>query len=452
MALAAKFMRGLGSDNIDFRLRQSDFSLDGKRAGTPWLGMKLGEIAKCDRVLVVGSFLRKDHPLIAQRLRQAGKRGTKISVIHAADDDLLVKLAAKAIVAPAQLPAALAQVAKAVAELKGVAADAAVAGVTVGTDAKAIAESLLSGRNGAILLGNFAQQHPQAAALQALAQLVGQLTGAKVGFLGEAANSVGGYVARALPTGAGRNAARMLDEPRRACVLINVEPEFDCADGRKALAAMQQADTVVVMSAFKSAAALEYADAILPISPFSETSGSFVNTEGRVQSFQAVARPLGDTRPAWKVLRVLGNLAKLDGFDYESSEDVRVELIGSVDFVAGLDNGANVAAELPAVGAAELQRVADVPIYFADPLVRRAPPLQKAADAAAPTARMNAATLNKLGFAAGDRLRVRQGEGEALLVAQLDAGLADGSVRIAAAHQTTARLGALFGQLTVERA
>jgi len=457
MALAAKFMRGLGSDNIDFRLRQSDFSLDGKRAGTPWLGMKLAEIAKCDRVLVVGSFLRKDHPLIAQRLRQAAKRGTKISVVHAADDDLLVKLAAKAIVAPSHLPAALAQVAKAAAELKGVAADAAVAGVQVGAEAKAIAQSLLSGRNGAILLGNFAQQHPQAAALQALAQLVGQLTGAKVGFLGEAANSVGGYVAKALPTGAGRNAARMLAEPRRAYVLVNVEPELDCADGRKALAAMQQADTVVVMAAFKSAAALEYADAILPISPFSETSGSFVNTEGRVQSFQAVARPLGDTRPAWKVLRVLGNLAKLDGFEHESSEDVRAEVLGNAEFVSGLDNGANVAASLPAASAemqrtSDLQRVADVPIYFADPLVRRAPPLQKAADAAAPTARMNAATLAKLGLAAGDKVRVRQGEGEALLAAQLDAGLADGSVRIAAAHQTTAGLGALFGQLTVERA
>ncbi|MDO8932398.1 MAG: molybdopterin-dependent oxidoreductase, partial [Rhodocyclaceae bacterium] len=454
MALAGKFMRGLGSDNIDFRLRQSDFSLDGKRQGTPWLGMKIAEINKLDRVLLIGSFVRKDQPLIAQRLRQAAKRGTKISVIHAADDDLLVKLAAKAIVAPAQLPQVLAQVVKAAADLKNVACDLA---VTASAEAKAIAESLLSGRNAGILLGNFAQQHPQAGALHALAQQLALVLGAKLGYLGEAANSVGGYVAKALPGSGGLNAAAMLADSRKAYVLVNVEPELDCADGRAALAAMNQADSVIVLSPFKSAAALEYADAILPVSPFTETSGSFVSTEGRVQSFQAVARPLGDTRPAWKVLRVLGNLLKLDGFDYESSEDVRNEVLGAaIEFVGGLDNGVTVSASLPAAASGNgLQRVADVPIYFADALVRRADSLQKAKDAALPAARMNAATLASAGVAAGDNVRVRAGEGqvyEVQLVARLDAGVPDGCARIAAAHATTAKLGAMFGQITVERA
>ena len=215
---------------------------------------------------------------------------------------------------------------------------------------------------------------------------------------------------------------------------------------------MKQADSVVVLSSFKSAAMLEYADAILPVAPFTETSGTFVNTEGRVQSFQAVAKPLGETRPAWKVLRVLGNLAQLDGFAQESSEDVRTEILGGTpEFAAGLDNGAAAAATLPTLGNG-IERVADVPAYFADALVRRAASLQKTPDAAAPAARMSAATLAKVGLAAGDKVYVRLGDGAALLAAQCDAGVPDGCMRIAAAHASTAGLGALFGNLTVEKA
>jgi NADH-quinone oxidoreductase subunit G len=451
MYLAGKLMRGLGSDNIDFRLRQSDFALDGKRVGTPWLGMTIAEVSKLDRALVIGSFLRKDHPLLAQRLRQSAKRGTQVSVLHAAGDDQLVKLFAKLVTVPSQLPNALAQVVKAAAEAKGLAPEPLVAGVTVGEEAKKIAQSLVTGRNAAVLLGNFAQQHAQASTLQLLAQLLCQVTGAKFGFLGEAANSVGGYVAKALPAN-GLNAAAMIADPRKAYLVVGAEPELDCADGRAALAAMKQAETVIVMSPFKSAAALEYADAILPVAPFTETSGSFVNTEGRVQSFAAAVRPLGETRPAWKVLRVLGNLLKIDGFDFESSEDVRAEALGGKpEFVSGLNNSASGVAAL-GMPAAAFERVADVPIHFADPLVRRSPSLQKTKDSVAPTARMNAATLAKAGVAAGDRVRVRMGEGSAELVAQLDAALADGAVRVAAAHAATAGLGTLSGALTVEKA
>jgi NADH-quinone oxidoreductase subunit G len=448
MALTGKLVRGLGSDNVDFRLCQSDFALDGKRAGTPWLGMKVAELNGLDRVLVVGSFLRQDHPLIAQRLRQAVKRGAQLSVIHSADEDLLMKLTGKLIAAPSQLPNGLAQVVKAIAELKGSACDLA---VTVSAEAKQIAGSLVSGSNGAVLLGNFAQQHPQASVLDALAQQLAGLLGARFGFLGEAANSVGGYAAGALPASGGFDAVRMIAEPRRTYLLVGAEPELDCADGNLALAALNQAASVIVFSPFKSAAALEYADAILPVSPFSETSGTFVSTEGRVQSFQAAVKPLGETRPAWKVLRVLGNLLGLSGFDYQSSEEVRDEcLSGKPEFAPGLDNSvSSVAIELN--GAGGLERVADVPIHFADPLVRRAASLQRTKDAAVPAARMNAATLAKLGVGAGSPVRVRAGEGEARLMAALDAGLPDGCVRVAASHADTAALGPLFGPVTVER-
>ena len=448
MYLAGKLMRGIGSGNVDFRLRQSDFS--GRRLGTPWLGMKIAELNKLDRVLLVGSFLRKDQPLVAQRLRQAAKRGAQISVVHAADDDLLMAVSGKLIAAPSLLPERLAQVVKAVAELKGAASGLE---VTVSPEARQIAESLASGQNTAVLLGSFAQQHERAATLNALAQQLAGYLGGRCGLLGEAANSVGGYAAKAVPTAGGMNAAQMLAEPRKAYVILGAEPELDCADGAQAVAALQQAETVVVLSPFKSEAAMAYADAILPVSPFTETSGTFVNMEGRVQSFQAVNRPLGDTRPGWKVLRVLGNLLKLEGFDQESSEAVRDEILGTArpDFIAGLDNAIE-GATLDLAAGSGLERIADVPIYFADPLVRRAPSLQRTRDAAEPTARMNAATLARLGLTAGTAVKVSLGGTPSRLVAALDAGVADHCVRVAAGHASTASLGALGGALTVERA
>ncbi len=455
MYLAQKLLRGLGSENIDFRLRHSDFSADGKRKGTPWLGMKIAEIGELDRVLVVGSFLRKDHPLIAQRLRQSAKRGAQISVLHSADDDLLIKLEARAIAAPSQLPALLAEVVKAVAELKGAAVAAELQKVGAGDTAKKIAASLVSGSEGSkcgVLLGNFAQQHPQAATLNALAQQLAGLLGGRFGFLGEAANSVGGYVAKAVPAGEGLNAAAMLKAPRQAYVVVGAEPELDCADGARALASLSQAAVVVVLSPFKSQAMLDYAAVLLPVSPFSETSGSFVNTEGRVQSFYAAAKPLGESRPAWKVVRVLGNLLKLDGFEQNSSEDVRDEVLGGTpEFVSGLENGIDLVPNL-AASSGGLERIADVPIHFADALVRRAPALQNAADSAAPTARMNAATLAKHGLLAGDTVKIGAGDtAQVALVAQLDNGLPDNTLRVAAAHADTQALGAMFSVLSVEK-
>ncbi|MCK9282854.1 MAG: NADH-quinone oxidoreductase subunit NuoG [Rhodocyclaceae bacterium] len=449
--LAGKLLRGLGSDNIDFRLRQSDFSADGKRAGTPWLGLKATELNQLDRVLLIGSFLRKDQPLLAQRLRQASKRGTQVSVLHAADDDLLIKVFAKSIAVPSQLPSKLAEIVKAVAEAKGITTEGAVAGVSIAAESREIANSLVSGRNVGILLGNFAQQHGQAAVLQALANQLAQLIGGRCGVLGEAANSVGGYVAKALPQQGGRNVAGLLAEPRQAYLLLGVEPELDTANGAATLAALKQAKTVVVMSPFKYAAALEYADVLLPVSPFSETSGTYVNTEGRVQSFHAVVKPLGETRPAWKVLRVLGNLLEVGGFDYNSSEDVREEVLpGKPEFVSGLDNGvAGIGISFAAANG--LERVADVPIYFADPLVRRAGSLQQAVDAKTPAAYMNAATLAKLSIKPGDPVRVT-GTGAVELTAALDSGLSDQSVRVAAGHASTVNLGPLSGAVTVERA
>ncbi len=454
--LAQKLMRALGG-NIDTRLRQTDFSLDGKLQGTPWLGMKITEFAALDRVLVVGSFLRKDHPLLAQRLRQSAKRGAQVSLLHVAAEDNLIKLHAQAISAPAQLPQLLAQVVKAVAEQQGQAVDAALQAIEVGSEAKKIAQSLLSaGAGGAgIFLGNLAQQHAQAATLQALVQQLASMTGARFGYLGEAANSVGAYVVGALANAKSLNAVQMLATPLKGYLLLHAEAEFDAAYPQQTVAALKQAATVVVMSPFKSKAAMEYADVLLPVAPFTETSGSFVNTEGRVQSFNAVVKPLAETRPAWKVLRVLGNLLELDGFEQNSSEDVRAEAIGNVssgEFVSGLSNQAAAVGLGFATAPKGLQRIADVPLHYADAYARRSPSLQATPDAAAPTARMNAATLNQLGLAEGQQVKVTQGQGQAMLAVRLDAGVPDGCVRVAAGHAATAMLDGMGGELKVERA
>jgi NADH-quinone oxidoreductase subunit G len=389
----------------DFRLRHSDFSADGKRAGIPWLGMPVAELGTLDRVLVIGSFLRKDHPLIAHRLRQAAKRGAQIHVLHCVDDDWLMPIASKTIVAPAALPGAIA----------------------------AFREKLSGAKNPAVLIGNFAQQHPQASAIHAAAQALG----VKIGFLGEAANSVGGYVA-GLPSGGGLPAVLK----KTALLLLNVEPALDCADPRAAA----KAKFIVNLSAWKS----DLGDVLLPVAPFTETAGTFISTEGRVQSFHACARPLGEARPAWKVLRVLGTMLGRSGVEFDTIEQVREACLGGREVAGLLDNGITAGASTPAA-ATGLQRIADVPIYFADPLVRRAPSLQKTRDARVPRAWMNARLMQKLGLADGQPVRVRQGEGSAKLVAALDERLPDDCVRVAAAHAATAPLGPMFGALEVEK-
>jgi NADH-quinone oxidoreductase subunit G len=453
--LLQKLVRGAGSENVDCRLRQTDFSLDGKGV-VPWLGTTVAELSALDYVLVIGSFLRKDHPLLAQRLRQAAKKRTGVSLLHVVDDDQLINLHAKSIVAPSALAAELAGIVKAAAEAKGAAVDAALADTQPSAAAKAIAGSLVSCEKSAVFLGNFAQQHVQAATLHVLAQRLAELTGARFGYLGEAANSVGGYIARAVPGATGLNAARMLAEPRKAYFILHAEPELDCADPQQALRALQGADLVVAMTPFKTRA-FDYAHVILPIAPFTETSGTFINTEGRVQRFNAVVKPLGETRPAWKVLRVLGNLLGLAGFDQDSCEAVRAEALGGApaSVAERLNNRADgLAIDLPKAITAvpgRLERIADVPIHFADPLVRRAPSLQRTRDAAPPTARMNAATLAGLGLEEGARVKVSQG-GTALLAVQLDAGVPDGCVRIAAGHALTASLGPMQGEVALERA
>ncbi|MGZ8196826.1 MAG: NADH-quinone oxidoreductase subunit NuoG [Burkholderiales bacterium] len=454
--LLQRLVRGMGSGNVDFRLRQSDFSADGKTAGAPSLGMSVAELTDLDRVLVVGSTLRKEHPLIAHRLRQGTKKNLQLSMVNPVDDELLMRVAHKAIVPPAAMARALAETVKAVAGAKNVAVPESVRAATEGVEpseaVQRFARDFAAGTRAAILLGNLAQHHPQAATLHALAQALGEITGAHVGFLSEAANTVGGYIAGAVPFGdpAGNNAGQMVAEPLKAYLLLGLEAELDTHDPARTLAALRQAELVVAMSPYEHRA-VDYAHVMLPIGPFTETAGTFINMEGRVQSFNGCVQPLGEARPAWKVLRVLGNLLGLAGFDYDSAEAVRKEALGSGDVAAKLSNRITApVAALARVSGEGLQRIGEVPIYSSDPIVRRSPPLQKTRDAAPPVAWITSVLYERLRMNPGDFLRVRQGGGEALVAVAIDDRLPPDCIRLAAARPETAELGGMFGTVSVE--
>ena len=378
LSLAATLMRGLGSDNIDHRLRHADFTA---HAGARYLGMPITALSTLKHALVVGSRLRKDHPLFAQRIRQAARRGAKVDVIgsdrefHGGNDWALpVRHFLNA--SADQWGALLANVAVAVAAEKGV--QAPVTG-TADAAAKAIATNLCAGTDTAILLGNAAAHHVDASALLSLANWIASHTGCKVGYLTEAANTVGAQLVKAQPQTGGQNAAQMLSGSCKAVVLLGCEPAADSAAGAAAVAALQQADMVVSLNAFKTN--LDVADVLLPISPFTETSGTFVNAAGLAQSFHAVVKPLGETRPAWKVLRVLCNLMGIPGTDFETSQDVLAATgltVGQVS-EAQLSNACDAPIEFKAIALDAAPSVAG--IYQLDGIVRRAPALQHTVDA-----------------------------------------------------------------------
>jgi len=368
--LATQFMRGLGSDNIDSRLRAAEFPTDGQ---VRWLGTSVAALSTLERVLVVGGNLRKDHPLLAQRVRQAARRGAHVHALNDQVWDWAMPVANTLTAPSATWVQALADIAAAIAKQMSVAAP--VAGNADDTTAQAIATSLLSGERKAILLGNAAAHHAKASSLLSLAHWIGAQTGATVGYLGEAANTVGAQLVKAQPVQGGMNAAQMLQaDALKALFLLNLEPAHDCAGGQAAMAHLGRTAMVVTLSPFKTN--LDISDVLLPISPFTETAGTFVNTEGRAQSFHGVVRPLGETRPAWKVWRVLGSMLNVPGFGFDSIEEVRAQALPT-DIPARLSNACSQAIDLAPATHAPVT----ASIYQLDGLVRRAAALQHTADA-----------------------------------------------------------------------
>jgi NADH-quinone oxidoreductase subunit G len=250
------------------------------------------------------------------------------------------------------------------------------------------------------------------------------------------------------------------DAPLKACLLLNLEPALDAANGEAALDALGRAEMVVSLTPFTPEPGDDVADVLLPIAPFTETSGTFVNTEGRVQAFHGVVKPIAETRPAWKVLRVLGNLLGLSGFSFESSEEVRAEALGDESTIArrlvatAAGEGGRIALPAGRAGDGELERIADVPIYATDPIVRRAPALQLTADARAPVVGVPSELARGRGIVDGTLVRVSSAQGSVVLPARVDASLASNVLRVAAGHPLTTPLGAMNArlELAVERA
>ena len=369
LSLAGTLMRGLGSDNIDYRLRNAEFN---EFEGVRHLGRSIASLSSLKQALVVGSRLRKDHPLFAQRIRQAARRGCKVDVIASTREfkggqDWAMPVRTFMSGSAQEWGQLLANVAAAVAADKGVASP--VAGEA--TDAaKAVAGKL--GEGSAILLGNAAAHHANASSLLAIANRIAEQTGATVGYLTQAANTVGAQLVGAQPKTGGLHAGDMLAGKTKALVLLGVEPGKDTAPAK-----LDGVDMVVSMSPFK--ANMDVADVLLPIAPFTETSGSFVNAEGLLQSFHAVVKPLGETRPAWKVLRVLCNMHDVPGVQFETSQDV----LAATGLSAGLVDGAHLsnATKATASAASTAGEPVVAGIYELDAMVRRAPALQHTVDA-----------------------------------------------------------------------
>ena len=443
--LLQKIIRGLGSNQIDTRLRQTDIK---GAASAAWLGMPISQLSELDRVLIIGSFLRKDQPLVAARFRTAAKRGLQVLRIDAGGDDWLIPSLGIP-VSPSAWVNTLGEVALAVAKAKSVSAPVGIANLSVSESAQKIADSLLSGSSKAVLLGSAAVSHPALSNLHVLAQFIADNTGATLGFLPVGGNAVGAALVNA--NGAGIES--VLSGDRRAMILMNIEPDADLPNPEQARAALAKSNTVIAFSAFKSPDLLEVADVILPISTFTETMSTFVNAEGRVQTIQPSVKPLADSRPAWKVLRVLGGLLGLEGFLLNMPEEVLGEAL-SENYCSKLNNRSHLSAlsNDHQVALTSLERLTDVNIYAGDQIVRRSSALQLTRDAK----RGNQVGLDKnlfaqLGLNEGDLVSVTQGNQTVNMPATLEANLALGAVRISAGTGISAKLGPMFGPVTVSK-
>jgi NADH-quinone oxidoreductase subunit G len=457
MYLFQKLARGLGMANIDHRLRQVDFSDQDKAPVFPWLGQSLEELQQLDAALLVGSNIRMEQPLAGHRIRKAALAGAKIMLINFRDFAFRFPVTAKVITDPFAMVSTLQAVARAVAALKGVElpADLKPLGTmaAIGEAELSMAEHLVNSARAAVLLGNMAIAHPAFSQLRALAVFIARLSGARLGYLPEAANSVGAWLAGALPHRGvggqqapvvGLDAHAMLKSPCKAYVLLGFEPEFDCWDPSLALSALTAADFVVSLTAYVPERSKQYVHVVLPTAVFAETPGTYVNVEGRWQSVEAAVNPPGEARPAWKILRVLGNTFELAGFDYLDSPTVLAEIEAQCEGIEP-QNLMETQARPISWSATDLWRVSEVPIYAVDPLVRRAEALQRTPLARPAEIILNPLLAEKLGLAQASQARLRQNGTEVVLPLVLDEGIPQGCVWVSSGLAGSASLGPAIG-------
>ena len=455
--LTQKLARGLGINNIDSRLRQADFIDTDADPVFPWLGQSLEELDTADAVLLVGSNVRMEQPLAGHRIRKAALNDSKIMLINPRDYDFRFPIAAKIITDPAGMLTALAGVAKALVDAGNAAIPENLKNILDNTEVsgahQVIAEQLSKAENATILLGNQATAHPAFSQLRALAVLVSKISGAALGYLSEAANTVGAWLSGAMPhrllagkpaDKPGLDAQAMVRNPRKAYVLLGIEPEFDCWNGSAALQAIQNAEFVVTLSGYASDTAKEYADVILPAALFTETSGTYVNMEGRWQSFSGACQPLGEARPAWKILRVLGNQFGLEGFDYLDSQQVLNEIQQQCESIQP-DNLIASNLSFEAFTSDGLMQIVEVPIYATDAIVRRAQSLQQTTLAPSAQVRLNDEVAKQLGLHNSTQAKIQQNGSEAILPLVLDNSIPVGCVWVAGGLPESMPLGPAIG-------
>ena len=453
--LLQKSMRAIGINHIDHRLRQCDFSDQENAPMFPWLGASLEELETQNAVLLVGSNIRYEQPMANHRLRKAVLKGAKVMTVNPYRIEFNYDVAEQCVSSVSEMLDNLAAIAKASGDVP-----AAFADVEVSEQAQAIADELKSAEQGIILLGNIATQHPAYASLCSLANTVSQNTGAKVGFLAEAANTAGAWMAGVVPhrieagqaaETVGKSLDEILDGSIKTFVLLGVEAEYDCDNPQQAQAALSAADNVIAISSYANAKLKEHATILLPASQTVETSGTFVNMEGRLQSFTGVAKLLGDARPTWKILRVLGNMLNVAGFDYMSSEEVRDEVKAAVEAAGEYSNTTERAEPVATASAEGLQRIGAVQMYSCDAVVRRARALQQAAGESRRVVSMNSADVERLGLDADSSVSVSQGDSSVLMGLQVDDNIPVGSVLIPAGTNKSAELGSAFGSVEISK-
>jgi len=372
--LLQKLARGLKIENIDFRHRQSDCSLDKVGFNTPLLTQEIADVEQADAVLIVGSFLRKELPILNHRVRKAvlSNRATAIVVNP---EVLEFNFKVTNVHSELGMVSELAGITRAVLALANESAQDQLATIEPTDAQKAIAQKLFDAKNVSIMVGQISQMHPDFTVIQVLTALIAKHSSAKLNILPLAANEVGAHLVNVLPT-SGKNSLEMISSDLKAYINVNVEPEADFIEGDKAISAMKKADFVVNLTAFDSEIQREYADVLLPIATFSETAGTFVNATGLKQSFKMVVEPKGDAKAAWKILRVLGNMFDLEGFDYTHTNEVLREVLDNQTIQVDL---ASVSYQLPNKN--NDATVTLVSPYAMDALVRRAPSLQATPDA-----------------------------------------------------------------------
>jgi len=450
--LLQKLLRGIGSSNIDYRLKQSDLS-DSKSDPTfPSLGQTLSDLEKSDAALLIGSDLRSEMPLVAHRLRKAVRHGgASVSTIASTDVDLHMQSAEQIVVAPDQIVSSLLAVAKALVALGAIAPepnasviDSAEIPVEIKEQCDAIAQSLKEGSATTVMVGAMAYASSNFAQIRQLAAAIAQMSDSKLALLDPAGNAVGATLAGAVPhrgaaakenEKAGMDWHAMMASGLNGLLLLNTEPELDACDSATALQGLQRSGFVVALSAFDSEQMRQSADVMLPIATVFESSGSSVNLEGSWQRFNAAVNPPGEARPAWKILRVLGNLFDLSGFEQISVEEVYDELQAECENVAYRPLRLSTAEITAAVstGAASLQRVTSSSLYHNGTMVRRADALQATASALdAHKLRLNSTTAGRLGLADADEVTLSSGESSRNMAIELDDRVADNSFELAA--------------------